>query len=575
MNVIDSVPQSSLAVYDIADITNRLAIPRQEIEHDFIQMGEKLIASTRLLYETSDAYNQMAGALAGPQISDLTDLLKIFSNDISKVNHTCSATQEFLNDLNSLTGQFSESIHILKRAVRTLSIFFVTARVTASVTGSEEINLVQFTDQFSELGSQLDGNVTSFVDAFKSMGSSLFAATSMNEKLAEQHAKLFDEITAEQTKNLETMESRRIWAEGRIATHGDRSLRITSRISRAVGNLQVGDSTRQRVEHVEETLQSLHEIDDEETVVAIRTLMSAQVSGAISDFDGEFSELVRSVDDLIEDTEALLERASEDSEMLLSSGDTALSEIDSSLQRTARMLEQYERGDAARAVAIDQVVSTVGKMLDHIGAFDEIRKNVRQLSLNSTLKARALDEDGRAFQQVASDLRALSDETNAPVEEMVKNLENSAALLRDFLESRKNGEEHLISEMQNNVSKASKCVSQIAGQLRLQAECMANTGPEALSQLNIAASTVHDRQDFCSEWRTVASELSTPSTDEDLRKFASITDNKFLSDAYEKFTMKAERDIYHNLFGADANSTDQKKDNSNQSEESGLDDIFF
>ena len=103
MNVIDSVPQSSLAVYDIADITNRLAIPRQEIEHDFIQMGEKLIASTRLLYETSDAYNQMAGALAGSQISELTDLLKIFSNDISKVNHTCSATQEFLNDLNRLS----------------------------------------------------------------------------------------------------------------------------------------------------------------------------------------------------------------------------------------------------------------------------------------------------------------------------------------------------------------------------------------------------------------------------------------------------------------------------------------
>ena len=39
--------------------------------------------------------------------------------------------------------------------------------------------------------------------------------------------------------------------------------------------------------------------------------------------------------------------------------------------------------------------------------------------------------------------------------------------------------------------------------------------------------------------------------------------------------MKAERDIYHNLFGADANSTDQQNDNGKQSEESGLDDIFF
>ena len=575
MNMTNSQPHPVPAVCNIEDIIRRLKKPRQEIERDFIQMGEKLIASTRLLYETSDAYSNMAGAIAGAEISELSDLLLIFCTGSTKVNHTCSATEEFLSKLNNLTGQFSDSITILKRALRTLSIFFVTARVTASVTGSEEINLVQFTDQFSELGRQLDKNVTSFIDAFNSMGSSLHAATSMNNELSTQHAKLFDEITAEQDRNLKAIESRQLWAEGRIANHGDRSLRITSRISRAVGTLQVGDSTRQRVEHVEETLQSLRGIDDETTSLAIRALMSAQLNGAISDFDNEIYDLVKSVDDLIEDTEALLERANEDSEMLLSSGDTALGEIDSSLQRTARMLEQYERGDAARAVAIDQVVSTVSKMLDHIGAFDEIRKSVRLLSLNSMLKARALDEDGHAFQQVASDLRALSDETNAPVEDMVKNLEASKRLLREFHESRTEGEGQLISDMQKNVMKASQCVSQISGQLRLQAECMANAGPEALSQLNIAAAKVHDRQDFCSEWRAVASELSDSATEDCLHQVSGHLDNDLLISAYERFTMKSERDIYNNLFGSEAAPNSPSLVNGNQSQDPGLDDIFF
>jgi hypothetical protein len=573
MSVSLATETDALPVRNVPDLTMRLAAPRKEIEHNFIQMGDKLIASTRLLNETSEAYSQMAGALAGAEFTNLTESLRGLSSHISNVDRSRAATKDFLTALNSLTDQFPDCIHLLTRAVRTLRMFFITARVTASLSGKKENSLQQLTDQFSELGTQLDGNVSYFIDAFKSMRSSLSAATNMNEKLGAQHAKLLDGIAAEQKNNIETMESRRVWAEKRIAIHGDTSAKINAGISRAVGTLQVGDSTRQRVEHVEEALNTLHNNDDEATVLLAFNLMAVQIDGAIKDFDGEAAALVRSFEELIGDTESLLERASEDSEMLLLSGDAALGIIDNSIQRTARMLEQYERGNAARSVAIDQLVTAVSKMLDHIGAFDNIRSSVRLLSLNSTLKATTLDEDGRAFRQVASDLRELSDETNKPVENMVENLEQSATLLREFLESRNAGNGERIAEMRETVNQASQCVAHIAGQLRRQAESMAKTGPEALTQLNVAAATVRDRQDFCAAWRVIASELSGPSYAN--AQSGSDVDDSVISGIYTRYTMKAERDIHKAFFGLDIETDDQPSDDLDDTAGAELDDIFF
>jgi ElaB/YqjD/DUF883 family membrane-anchored ribosome-binding protein len=212
-------------------------------------------------------------------------------------------------------------------------------------------------------------------------------------------------------------------------------------------------------------------------------------------------------------------------------------------------------------------------MLDHIGAFDNIRSSVRLLSLNSTLKATTLDEDGRAFRQVASDLRELSDETNKPVENMVENLEQSATLLREFLESRNAGNGERIAEMRETVNQASQCVAHIAGQLRRQAESMAKTGPEALTQLNVAAATVRDRQDFCAAWRVIASELSGPSYAN--AQSGSDVDDSVISRIYTRYTMKAERDIHKAFFGLDIETDGQPSDDLDDTAGAELDDIFF
>ena len=566
---------STISDCNTTDVTKRLAAPRQEIEQDFIQMGSKLIASTRLLNETSGAYGQMAGALAGSDFSNLTIALRELSKHIASVDSARIATLDFLTGLQGLTDQFPDRNDLLTRAVRTLRMYFVTARVTASVGGTKEVNLQQFTDQFSDLGSRLDGNVSSFIDAFKSMGRSLDAAKNMYQQLGAQHADLVDGVAVEQMNNLVSMETHRIWAEGQISAHDDRNERINARISRAVGTLQVGDSTRQRVEHVEKVLQDLKASGDESILSASYSLMAAQLRGAIDDFDSESSVLIKSFEELIVDTEEMLQRADQDSEKLLSSGDTALGMIGNSLQLTVRMLEQYERGNAAGSVAIDQLVTAVSNMLQHIGAFDTIRKTIHLISINSTIKAKALNEDGHAFQQVAYDLRTLSDEINTPVEAVIKNLQQSKVLMRDFLEKRDLSKIDNIKSMQEAVNKASQSVAHISGQLRRQSECMAETGPEALSQLKFAAATVHERQDFCAEWRIVASELSKLAAEQEMQGSAYQLDHDFFMATYEQYTMNAERKIHKTLFGQEPKTENKPSSTNDAAEGPALDDIFF
>jgi hypothetical protein len=113
------------------------------------------------------------------------------------------------------------------------------------------------------------------------------------------------------------------------------------------------------------------------------------------------------------------------------------------------MFAEYERSNAALTVAVDQLVDAIGKMLDHVSEFDDLRQNLRLLSLNATLRSKALDEDGRAFQQVAKELRALNDETTVPVEEVMGKLKKSDGILRGFLDARTSGDEGGSEAMQS------------------------------------------------------------------------------------------------------------------------------
>jgi chromosome segregation ATPase len=554
-----------------ADFTARLAAPRKEIEHEFLQMGEKLIACTRLLNETSEAYAEMAGALAGSDFSELTDSVDRLSGLVARLDRDRIATQAFLKELNDLTVQFPDRIGALTRAVRTLRMFFVTVHSVAATTGHRDANLLQFVEEFQKLGSELEGSVASFADAFARMRDSLHAASEMNAQFGAQLAELLDRIAAERTRNLEAMNRCRLWAESRVSAHAQRSERINARVSRAVSTLQVGDSTRQRVEDVEEALQRLSGVDDPPSVSAVYALTSAQLRGAIADFDSETGALAQSLQELLQDTRAMLDSAAADSDALLSSGDSALGAIDGSLQQIAGMLAQYESCDAALSVAIDQLVAAVGNMLDHVSAFDDIRQTVRLLSINATLRSNALDEDGRAFRQVATDLRSLNDETDAPVEEVMDRLEKCGATLRGFLDARNSGEESRTDAMQDTLETSRQRVGNIATRLRDRASFMADTGPRALAELHDATATVTDRQDFCATWRGIAAELAALAGEQDLRASGGDQRAELLAEIYKIYSMKAERDIHNALLG----TAPEEDSPPNGEEEDSLGDIFF
>ncbi|WP_372839392.1 hypothetical protein [Phaeovulum sp.] len=572
MNMLNAAPDWPATPNAARDITARLAAPRAAIERDFLQMGEKLIACTRLLGEVSEAYAQMSGALAGPEFAGLVEALRNISGHVARLNQSSMANRAFLAELSDLTGQFPNKIAGLSKAVRTLRMFFVTARVAAATISDRENNLSQFAEEFTRLGGLLESNVASFADAFLGMRDSLDAARAMNEQIGAEHRQLLCGIGAEQARNLAAMESQRIWAEARIAAHGALSERISARVARAVCTLQVGDSTRQRVEHIEAACQKTEGIDDSATLASAYALMAAQLQGAITDFDAEIAELAASLEDLAREAVAMLQSAETDAGSLLSTGDAAFGAINASVLQIARMLERYERSDAALSVAIDQLVAAVGNMLEHVSAFEDIRQAVRLISLNATIRAKVLDEDGQAFRQVAKELRILNDETSAPVEEVMQNLKKSADVLQGFLDAGTRRDDRHQAGARDILESAREKIDNISSVLRDRAAFMSGTGAEVVARLRDAARTASDQQDFCRDWRALEGELQSAALRTHPNEGGFDGQADIISEIYKIYTIKVERDIHNALFGGVAQAAIEV---TGADAASGLDDIFF
>ncbi len=554
-----------------AGILPRLAAPRTEIEREFLEMGEQLISCARHLDETSETYAKMPAALSGPDFLEAVDGLRGISDRVHLMLDENGETQAFLAEIGGFAEGISEGIATLPRLVQMTRLLTTNARVVAATVGDSEGDLSAFTVELKTSSGTLAESVSAFAEAFARMRASLHAASRMNAAFAARNEALVSRIKAELARNLGIMEEHGDRARSQASAHAERTQRISAGLSRAVGTLQIGDSTRQRVEHIEQSLEAVSRREDPGTIATVCRLQAAQVEGAIADFDAEMAVLITSLDDLARDTSEMLRSANDEAASLLSAGNAAFGAIADSLTETVRMLDEYERERAILSEAVDDLAAAVGTMLGYIETFHSIGHHIRLDSLNATIRCSRLGNDGRAFRQVAQELRNLTEAMAGPVKEVTENLESTSMTLSGFLDARADQPDHAAGSLRETIETTLRRVEDTGARLRDLAGHMAEKGPEAEERLRITAAKVSGKRDFCRPWRDVAAELTVLAAQDDPDDELPAEREQVLAEMFERYTMNAEREIHRTLFGGD---TALQKDPA-ETEGSSLDDIFF
>jgi hypothetical protein len=409
---------SQAAVYALpsgrgAKLAATLDALRRVIEDKFTAAGgllsqaiegiESLIASLDRLSETLDE------TTARTTSDDLTSAAnKLLALPASQIERTAS-----LERLNECREAFAEHISNMHCSLAYMRAFTANIKSATADIGGTHDEIGRLAGEIVECIRQGGEELKKVEAELSALQHDVEAALGLGESLGFQIEQLLPMVPDDLTTSARIMSAQyqRIVETAVGVAIIARDIHV--RVSRVLEALQIGDLTRQRIEHIQAGV-ILLDIGDPALEAARRdrlaaygyALLSAQLADAADEFYHEVSEMDRSMTGMAADARELLQLHD------LAYGSNGSSDGGGFLHRLAnqvtRAIALVGETDYAEQTAIctgRNVAESAHELCTRIAAIQAIRNDVQTLATDTGAKCTELGESGRTMNAIAAELR--------------------------------------------------------------------------------------------------------------------------------------------------------------------------
>lgn len=392
---------------DDADMAKQLARLSGQIDLNFMPAGETLAR----LVDT-----------VGTVLSGLEGIGRALGEDSADAN----AGRNLLAAAHSLTtaperqahrgAQVARMVAITQRlstsaadVLRLLTILrFYTVNLKIAAAGADE-----FMEFASDMNAKLDVG-TQQVDAFtkqvKAMLTSLGEMRGVDELLARECARVVPAVPDRLSREVERLQA---W-QANLARVSDTARAIMMRLQTGVGKaleaIQIGDITRQRLDHVATGCEQLDIAlagdiaDPAGTRAHMQHLLAAQLEDLTADFSQQSQALLAALDGLTPDCDALLNGQ----RVGLDDSGEFLGELDACISGAQGMTGQLRRADVKATEISDVVIKASAVLRDRVAVIERLRFDVDYMAINVNIQARRDARIGRPVAVIADEIRICS-----------------------------------------------------------------------------------------------------------------------------------------------------------------------
>lgn len=526
-----------------------LADSRSLLDRTFVTMGEQLMGCVRLLTEITLAQRSIPDQLSGPEFLAATAALEEIRETGRQLMVSGPDCNDDLQQVGKSIAALADPIATLRRTISTIQLISLTAKIVAAGTRNTPPGFGSFATEMLDLGREAEIEIDAFVKSYEQLQTCLKASRQAGETFRRRHGATMAHIIEQIEEHIAVIGHHRTRAESKAQAYEEANRRITGRISNAVAAIQVGDITRQRLEHVELMLDLLKEQpagEESATARMLARLGSDQIDAASADFEREIKGLVAALRDLGTDATAMLRENSSDAEDLLSASGAALGTVLRDMQEMEALLRDFDEMRAGLESAARDFAQSIDTMVAHLDTVGNIEQEIHRLSLNAAVQCSQLGTDGRALLVVAQDFRALAADTAGAARFIMARLadaqEQKTALAIEG-EELPDGDTALLGEL------AMKVVAQIGTvmeHLRICVGTIVETGPRAAHLLESAGLSAKRHCNAATEWhgvqQVIASLVPDPGSEE-------CFDREIFDDLRKHYTMDSEREVHDRIVG--------------------------
>ncbi|MGR6468457.1 hypothetical protein [Rhizobium sp. PAMB 3182] len=534
-------------------IANRLEEARAQIEQRFLEGGTLLVSVLEVFTQLTQVLEKVSGSLKEEEAAEASQELALTASLIAKLPEAQTFRDTRLGEIGVEGQALGREIQAMEETLRYLRTFATTAKIT----GAHIPDFAGFAVEIIERIQFATKEVKSLSDRIATLHGMIRQASLASGSKMSRHDDDIPRIVADLENNAKAIKAQRE-ALGKVATKiTDMAHKVQGRLASSLSALQIGDVTRQRIEHCQAAYSiaeaqiaanaaTLGDDGRERLLQAVTKLVHEQINALSSDFSRECSTIVTNIRAFFNDAASLMSLY----ETLLprhgGTETTPLTAVKAGLESARGTVGAIE-GSAAEAMRLSTSANgVVEELVRSVETIQLVRTDIQYMALNTNLRCGRLGEEGRAINVVTSELRAFSGKLDEAAERALINLRRLEQLAADL---QRNRNDETGKDLSVHIDIALAHVTTAADTVDLQMGELRDCGNNVSAQLAAATTGLnfhHGIQDIiaaCAERTASARNAAT-----DLSGLEEIA-SAISAQVFKTYTMKSERDVHAHVLG--------------------------
>jgi methyl-accepting chemotaxis protein len=533
-------------------ISHTLEAARSRVEERFLEGGTVLLSVMDVLNRLLNSLDNITKALDAGESGDAGADLR---STVSSLNDLPAAETARRDALSALAESgYALRLHVadMQETMRYLRTFAVTVKIT----GAGIAEFAGFAQEILERIYSGTEEVNRFAGQIESLEKEVKLALAFGAKVSKSYADTVPAVAgaldddarkiAEHRQNL-----------GIIARDVASVARgVQSKVASTLSALQIGDITRQRIEHVQSTFTLLEEFLDSDDGRSLDTgarkrlqnvvqhLTAAQMDEMCRDFHRESQNVVKTIASFGHDTQEIMRLRDQ-----MSGGGQGnfIRALESSVSAAHEIVKQVDVATQQADHVSHSTLDTTAKLLEAIGHIKSVKTDIHYMALNTNLRCSRLGEAGKSINVVTAELRIFAGKLDDSADAIVNGLpalEAAAGKVSPATDKASRG-------LAENLTSAVSDIRTAADTMEAELKNLSEHGREVAGKINLLIGTLDFQKDLGDVLAGCADALEEVAGAEiaDISELAAAIaplDRKI----FKLYTMAQERNVHRGIIAA-------------------------
>lgn len=421
------------------ELVSRLEGARSRIEQRFLDGGVVLLSVLDVLNRLVASLENLSGSL-GDEVAEATiGRLVATVDQLTALPGIEEQRQQRLAHVAVTEKTLGAHIADMQETLRYLRTFATTAKIT----GAAIPDFAGFAEEILERIQFGTGEVNALGAKIGTLGAVIGTASAGGGEALERFRRSVPDIAGNLSRNAADLTAQRRHLSQLAAKVGAAARGVQGKVATTLSAMQIGDITRQRIEHCQSAFTFLNEYLDAGTLDAeaadrltalVRHLVHGQLVEIARDFARECRTVVGTIRSFGADIDGLMALYGDMDAADGRSADRAMRTLEADIAAARAVVCDIEQAADKANLLGASTVETVQGLLKGVKTIQLVRTDIHYMALNTNLRCSKLGEEGRAINVVTAELRLFSsqlDETAERILIALQSLEEDAGKLRE------------------------------------------------------------------------------------------------------------------------------------------------